>query len=94
MAIVSTKWPLFEFYFGMWKLSIKTQLMTVPQETLTYEYIRVGIYWGSRELFHFRLYDTAYRKDTLKDLTTTGEYNKEQLEKIIKIATEELKRYE
>ena len=55
---IQRKWPLFEFYLSIWKLSIKTQVMTASLESLTYEYIRLAFFWKNDYLFHFRLYTT------------------------------------
>ena len=59
--IFPTKYPLFEFYFGVWKLRIATAVFRPSYESLAYEYIRVSFSWREKEFFAFRLFDTYHR---------------------------------
>lgn len=69
-----------------------TAIMSESLQSDTYEYIRLGIYWKNKELYHFRLYDTYRRRqDRLKELTSKGiDYTVEQLEEIRDIANEQI----
>lgn len=56
-----TKWPLIEFYLGIWKLRISIGIMRESQDNLSYEYVAFLIYWVNKPLVKFKLYDTQRR---------------------------------
>lgn len=64
--IFPTKWPLFELFIGIWKLQIKTVLMRPSIESMSYEYIALVGYWGAKELFKIRLFDSYMRTQERK----------------------------
>jgi hypothetical protein len=82
--IFPTKWPLFEFSLSVWKFHIAATTFRPATASLTYEYIRVALYWGGNDFYHFRLYDTFVRKeDRLKSLLNEEtDYTIEQLHEI------------
>lgn len=71
--VFPTRYPLFRFYIQVWKLAIMCDLLTKPDERLSYEYVALMGRWGDKELFCFRLYDTYRRiEDRLDGMLTDG----------------------
>ena len=90
-----TKWPLFEFWLGIWKLKVVVTLFRPSIESLSYEYHILMVHWGSKQLLRVRLYDSEQRmRDRLDPLLGAGKsiYTKKELKDVIKIAREELKK--
>lgn len=93
--IFPTKYPMFHFYLKIWKLEIQTCALKPGDTTLTYEFIRLEIRWGLKELFGIRLYDTLQRRrNYLKEIMHEAgdDWSKEKLEEFIAIAQRELER--
>jgi len=89
-----TKWPLFELHFQVWKLRIGTQLMMESPEPMTYEYLRVGIFWEGELIYHFRLFDTRIRVQSRLDgmLEQSEPMTLKRLKDIRRIVNEEIKK--
>jgi hypothetical protein len=68
--------------------------MSPSAESLTYQYLILMIHWGGKELYRFRIYDSEKRMaDRISPLINKSVYKKEELEEIIKVATEELNKH-
>lgn len=94
--IFPTKWPLFDFFIDIYKLRVGVVAMTPSVESLTYEYLRMRIAWGGKKLFEFRLFDTERRMTDRIGMSIKSEYafdyTREELQHIIDVATEEMKK--
>jgi len=94
-SIFPTKWPLFEFYLRIWKLTITTAVFTESIESLTYQYVAFLISWKGENKFKFRLYDTEIRKteriDEILMMEGSTKYTIKKLREIRKVALEEIK---
>lgn len=92
--IFPTKWPLLDFSFEVWKLAIRVELMRASMESLAYEYLRLGVFWKGKLVWHIRLYDTERRVRERIDgiLMETKPMTKRRLLEYRRIINEELKK--
>jgi hypothetical protein len=61
MQIKPTRWPILDFHLNIWKLNIGTAIMRDNAQFRKYEFIRLEIYWGNKQLAKLDLYDTWER---------------------------------
>lgn len=93
--IFPTKFPLFDFFFQIYKLRVRTALLIHSIDSMSYEYVCLMAYWGSKQLFTFRLYDTYRRQEDRLTKYLKGENMAvRDLENIITIAKQEIDKIE